>query len=349
MYLGAPFTFAALQQWPKSRTYCSGVGLATIVLALIISSFSRRVWHLILTQGILYAIGGTMLYTPAILFLDEWFIQRKGFAYGVMWAGTGVGGISIPFVMNWGLGKYGSATMLRAWAVALIILSAPLLHYVKPRIPLSLTPHRRRRFDFAFLRTSTFWVLQAGNILEGLGFFIPNIYLPTYARTLGLSSVAGTVTIALYNTTSVFGQVILGSLIDKLHVTTVILISTLGATLSVLLFWGLAASLPLLCIFALIYGLFAGGFTSTWTGVIKEVQKSANGAEAGMVFGLLSAGRGVGSVVTGVLSEALLRDGGFAGDAKGGYGTGYGPLIVFTGITAALGGVSWVGRRVGWV
>jgi len=238
--------------------------------------------------------------------------------------------------------------VLRVWALVLAILSAPLLYYVKPRIPLSLSS-RRRRFDFAFLRTSTFWILQTGNILESLGFFIPNIYLPTYARTLGLSSVAGTLTIALYNTTSVFGQVILGSLIDKLHVTTVILISTLGATASIFLFWGLAASLPLLCIFALIYGLFAGGFTSTWTGVIKEIQKQESGAEAGMVFGLLSAGRGVGSVVTGALSEGLLRDAAWVGDAKLGYGTGYGPLIVFTGISAALGGVSWLGRRVGWV
>ncbi len=25
-----------------------------------------------------------MLYTPAIIFLDEWFILRKGFAFGVM-------------------------------------------------------------------------------------------------------------------------------------------------------------------------------------------------------------------------------------------------------------------------
>ena len=32
-----------------------------------------------------------------------------------------------------------------------------------------------------------------------------------------------------------------------------------------------------------------------------------------------------------------------------GYETGYYALIVFTGISAMLGGISWVGRRVGWV
>lgn len=55
-----------------------------MILALVASSFSRRVWHFILTQGVLYAIGGRFLYSPAILYLDEWFVRRKGFAYGVM-------------------------------------------------------------------------------------------------------------------------------------------------------------------------------------------------------------------------------------------------------------------------
>jgi len=250
--------------------------------------------------------------------------------------------------MNWGLYKYSSSTMLRVWAIVLVLLSGPLLYFVKPRLPVSATTYPRR-LNFAFLNTSTFWVLQIGNILESLGFFIPNIYLPTYARSLGLSSVAGTVTVSLFNTKSVFGQVILGSLIDRLHVTTVILISTIGATLSVFLLWGFSASLPLLCIFSLVYGLFAGGYTSTYTGVIQEVKRIDNRAEAGLVFGFIVAGRGVGSVVSGLLSEALLSKRPWVGEAVAGYGNGYGGLIVFTGVSAMLSGVSWVGRRVGWI
>lgn len=84
MYLGAPFACAFLQRYPNVRRKCSVVGLVVISLALIISSFSTRVWHLILSQGVLYALGGSMLYMPAMVFLDEWFVQRKGFAFGVM-------------------------------------------------------------------------------------------------------------------------------------------------------------------------------------------------------------------------------------------------------------------------
>lgn len=250
--------------------------------------------------------------------------------------------------MNWGLNEYSFSTMLRVWSVVLFLLVGPLLYYVKPRLPVSSTSHTRR-LHWGFLRTSTFWFLQMGNILESLGFFIPNIYLPTYARSLGLSSIAGTVTVSLFNTTSVFSQVILGFLSDRLHITTVILISTIGATVSVFFLWGFSTSLPLLCIFSLVYGLFAGGFTSTYTGSIQAVQRADNRAESGLVFGLLAAGRGIGSVASGPLSEALLSERPWVGDAILGYGTGYGALIVFTGVSAMLGGMGWVGRRVGWV
>ena len=257
-------------------------------------------------------------------------------------------GVIIPFVMNWGLSRYGFRTMLRAWAITLVLLSGPLLLFVKPRVPLALSSHTRR-FDLRFLTTSTFWILEAGNIFQGLGFFIPSIYLPTYAQSLGLSALASTLTVSLSNTTSVVGAVILGALIDHLHVTTVIAISTIGATASVFLLWGLANSLPVLCLFALVYGLFAGGFSCSYTGIIKEVQRRQPGTEPGMVFGFLAAGRGIGSVVSGPLSEALLSTRPWEGDAKLGYGTGFGGLIVFTGVSAALGGVSFLGRKAGWV
>ena len=348
MYLGAPVTLTILQRYPTQRRRCCILGLSLIVLALVTSSFATRVWHLILTQSVLYAIGGSMLHTPTIVFLDEWFIARKGFAFGVMWAGTGVSGVCIPLVMNWGLNRYSYPTMLRVWAITIVLLSGPLLYFVKPRIPVTAATHARR-LDFGFLKTRTFWTLQFGNILESLGFFIPNIYLPTYARSLGLSPIAGTVTVSLFNATSVLGTVVFGSLTDRIHVTSVILISAIGTTLSVFLLWGLSASLPILCIFSVTYGVFAGGFSSTWSGCIKEVRKIDRRAEMGLVFGLLCAGRGIGSVVSGPLSEALLNERPWEGKAFAGYGSGYGGLIVLTGVSALLSGVSWIGRRVGWI
>jgi len=87
--------------------------------------------------------------------------------------------------------------------------------------------------------------------------------------------------------------------------------------------------------------------------MMAEVQKQEEGAPFGLLMGLWSAGRGLGAVVSGPVSEGLLRGGwrGGVGRGKmgGGYGTKYGVLMVFTGASAFGGligvGSRWVGRK----
>ncbi|KAL8835836.1 MAG: hypothetical protein Q9170_003159 [Blastenia crenularia] len=58
-----------------------------------------------------------MVYDPFIFYLDDWFVKCKGLAYGIFWAGAGVGSSVLPFVMEWGLRNYGFRTTLRALGV----------------------------------------------------------------------------------------------------------------------------------------------------------------------------------------------------------------------------------------
>lgn len=85
MYLDLPIIFGLLQRFPKFKRIATAVGLVIMCLALSLSSLANNTTHLILSQGIAYAIGGSLVYSPTILFLDEWFVKRKGFAFGVMW------------------------------------------------------------------------------------------------------------------------------------------------------------------------------------------------------------------------------------------------------------------------
>ncbi len=147
----------------------------------------------------------------------------------------------------------------------------------------------------------------------------------------------------------VLGTIVLGAQIDRLHVTTVILISTLGAALSVLTVWGTSTALPVLCAFSIMYGFFAGAFSTCWTGIVKEIQTSDTQADTGLIFGMFLAGRGVGNLASGPLSEALLTGKPSYDDVRLGFKTSYGMLIVFVGVIALLSGLSFVGRRLKWV
>jgi len=253
----------------------------------------------------------------------------------------------IPFLLNTLLSHYGHRTTLRIWALTILLLSMPLLPFLRPRLPISQTTHSPR-YGLSFLSSPSFWLLQAGVVIESLGYFLPSIYLPTFAAHLGLSPSTGSLLVALLNGAAVFATIIMGMLIDRFHVTTVILLSTIGATLSVFVLWGLSTALPLLVVFSIMYGFFAGGFVSTNAGIIKLMKGHDQSADVGMMIGVTSAGRGIGSVLSGPLSEVLLRGGSWKG-AGNGYGSGFGELIVFTGVTAAVGGMSFFGKRLGWI
>jgi MFS family permease len=245
--------------------------------------------------------------------------------------------------MQWLLNSYGHQTALRVWAVTLFVCTAPLIYFVKPRLPISHAS-RVKSFDLSFVWNKVFLVYQICNIVEALGFFLPQTYLPSYARMLGASNLTATLTLVLLNVASVFGCIAMGTLTDRYHVTTCILICTIGVVFGTFLIWGFSTSIGPLYVFCIVYGLFAGSFSSTWPGVIRETQKQRRSADLGMVFGFLAAGRGIGNVVSGPLSEVLLRGNPWRMTADFAYGSGYGPLIVFTGITALLGGFSILAR-----
>lgn len=263
-------------------------------------------------------------------------------------AGTGVSGAAIPFIMSWSLQHFTFRTILRAWGLANFVFLAPMLFFIKPRVPVTGDGPPRRRINWKFVWSPAFLCFQVGNTLHGLGYFIPGIYLPSYATSIGMGTTSTTATVALLNTTTVLGCISVGMLIDRFHVTTVLCILAVGSTIATLVLWGLSTQMPTLLIFSAVYGFFAGPYTSTYTGVVTEVRKQDSGAELGLVMGLLAAGRGIGNIASGPLSEALLRAQNVQGRTKSGYNGAYENLVLFTGVCVACGGFGFAARRLGW-
>lgn len=85
MYMAGLVLFPAYKTWPSLADRSKWAGLPIMAAALIGASFANKVSDLILTQGILFAIGGSIVYFPVLVFVDEWFIEKKGFAFGIMW------------------------------------------------------------------------------------------------------------------------------------------------------------------------------------------------------------------------------------------------------------------------
>jgi MFS family permease len=243
---------------------------------------------------------------------------------------------------------------MRVLAGMFFALAMPLGVFIKPRIPHELVV-KRKLFNLQSARSGFFLTHQAANIIQASGYYLPNIFLPEFARErFGASPFLATLTIMLFNLAATAGLTIMGALSDRFRSTTCILISAVGSIVTVFLLWGLCTSLPVLYVYSILYGLFAGCWPSVWPAIIRET--SVRGEERGwgfvdsmMTYGLLCVGRGIGSLIAGPLSEGLLKGMPLQGQAFASYGSGYGVLIIYTGLAAVVSGSTFFLDKFGWL
>lgn len=230
----------------------------------------------------------------------------------------------------------------------MVVVSIPVLTFLRPRLPISGS-HRSRPISTAFLRSPLFWTFQAFNIIQGMGYFLPSNYLPSYVEARGLTSTFGSLSLLMLNVAGSFGCILVGALVDRFDVTHILFGVSILAGLSILTLWGLSTSIAPLVIFCLAYGFTGGAYSSAWGGVVKDIQKNDAGVDTSLLFGLLAAGRGVGAVISGPLSEALLSHDHVFHMVKSAYESEYGVIVIFSGCTVLAGGLSWIVRRTGFV
>lgn len=352
MYLSMPFLFALFtRRFARRRQLAALCGAAITCISFLLSTFSTDVWHLVATQGVMAALGCALIYSPTTLSLGEWFLtSNRAVAYGVVLSCKNIVGSAFPFLLRVLLDRYGFRITLRIWAAVVAGTTIPTIFLI-PTHPSSVSPSTRRpqRIPWQFLKHQTFYIYSIAIMLQSCGYGIPQTYLNTYAHEVTLlSQTSATLLLTLFNAPGIVASSFFGYLSDnkRLHfsATTVTAVSAFSSALSAFLFWGLTSegSMVLLVLFSITFGFFAGGYSATWGGVINELEREAaqrnEAIDSGMLYGLLNGARGIGYVSGGLVGVPLLKAGSVSSVGSSGYGTTYGPLIIFTGLSSVFGG-----------
>lgn len=352
VYLSMPFLFALFtRRWARKRQTAALCGGVLTGISFLLSSFSTHVWHLVATQGVMAAFGCALVFSPTTLSLGEWFnTSNRAVAYGVTLSCKNIVGSACPFLMRALLDRFGFRITLRIWT-AIAAGTSILAIFLIPNHPSSIsssTP-RSRKIPWEFLKHPSFHIYSFATMLQSSGYGIPQTYLNTYAHEVTLlSQTSATLLLTLFNIPGIVSSSFFGYLSDNRHFTlsaaTVTSISAISSALSAFLFWGLTSqgSMALLVLFSMTFGFFAGGYSATWGGILNELEHDAaqrnEAIDTGMVYGLLNGARGIGYVSGGLAGVPLLKAGSMTSVGRFGYGTAYGPLIIFTGLSTVFGG-----------
>jgi MFS family permease len=307
MYCSGPVVYPLISRYPTVRRPLAWFGTFVCGASLFAASYVNNVRALVGLQGATYAIGGALLYAPCISYMSEWFVAKRGLANGILFAGTASGGAVLPLVLPPLIKAHGTSKTLRILSLVSVSCLLPALPFIRGRLPETNRAHApgRRVSQYAFLKAGTFWATFAVSMLQGFAYFVPIIWLPSFATSLHATPARASLVLSLLNTSAVLGRLSAGFLSDRLD-PWALGASTLGLTATAtLLLWGVAAhTFRGLAAFALAYGTLAGGFTSLWNGLTRELTVGDPRA-ATSLFGLLMLSRGLGNVLSTPLSNRI--------------------------------------------
>ncbi|KZV92632.1 MFS general substrate transporter [Exidia glandulosa HHB12029] len=381
MYMAALVVMRVCPRYPWIKRPMMLSGLFISTAALVGAAFSTEPWQLLLTQGVVFSIGGSALYYPAtsllcaIFFLSstlselcrfEWFVERRGLvcffprcspriyssqASGLILSGTGIGGIVVPFMVNALLYKYGMRSTFLAMAGILCLCVLPILPFLKSRYPANRAASSRQaaRINYSVFRSIPFWCLLLSNWMQSLGHSVPSLYLPAFASDLHLSGTTGVLVLALLNGASVPGRIFMGFCSDRFDLRIPMLLSCLGSAGAVFFLWGFTNSTGLLVAFALCYGFTGGGFSSMWPRFVSSIAKD-DPHTSYFLMSTFYAGRGIAYIVSTPISTGLLNTRSAWGSRSAHYAygmKGYGVVIFFTGMILLGSGIGVASRSFG--
>ncbi|KAJ3776698.1 MFS general substrate transporter [Lentinula raphanica] len=317
------------------------IALLVCVVTLVVSSFATQVWELIVLQGVVFGLAAGVLYAPIVMWLSEWFVQRRGLAGGIIFGGSGVGGFVFPLAIGACLDKVGFSWTMRIWAIVLGVCCSLALIGSNPRLPVRKPGIDRPRSSWpsgmmGFLKNPLLLCMLATNAVQALGFFPVSVFISTYTSTLTTSTISPTIVLALFNASSVVCYVLFGRICDSYPYAGVILFSGLGSALAAFLLWGFATNLGLVFAFALVFGGLSGGFPGVWPAAATEIAgRSIRSVHehTSLAFGAFGVVKGIAAIV-GPIIAASLHDKRQAGSYEKYGDHGYRKVEIFVGVMA---------------
>jgi MFS family permease len=306
-WLATPLTNALVIRYLDHRIHMLWLGWALCILGLVGASFATQVWHLHLFQGITYGAGWVVYWSPVLVIVNEWWIERRGLAYGIWFTASNASGLVMPFVIGKSLDRYGFRVTLRLYALASVLVAGPALLMIRPRPSRSRLSSKQKAFPgllpLHLLRNTHFYLFTTAIFLQSLVYIIPNVFLPSFADSLNLPRGSGPFLLALASVATICGQMTFGYFVDKHHPYTLVSLSTSLCSIAAFLVQR-ASKFTALGAFALLWGFLAASYDVLFARICTVLTDEAD--EALILYGFLSFERGVAVLLEGSISVIIV-------------------------------------------
>ncbi|KAI7858908.1 major facilitator superfamily domain-containing protein [Circinella umbellata] len=291
-----------------------GLGGIFTSLGLFLASLSTEVWHLYLTQGVLFGFGCSFLYMSIATVIPQWFTTRRATAMGICSAGTGLGGLAISPLANSLIEKYGihwAHIILGFFSLGVCALGTIL---IKDRLPRSYVKKQpiKSPFQFSLLKMANFDIWLVGSVIALLGYLAPLFYLPKYAAHIGLDPIDSSNLLSILSAMGAVGRLGLGYAGDKIGRLNMFIITSILSGIFSYTIWPFATSFNILLVYCILWGLTSGLYYALAAPITASVVGMDKLAPGLTITFFLSAIAAMGAPICAAIQEAT-PDNGYIG------------------------------------
>ncbi|KAI9296040.1 MFS general substrate transporter [Neoconidiobolus thromboides FSU 785] len=306
------------------------IGNFIFSISLLLASFSTEVWHLFLTQGIMLGMSSSMAFFPAVSISSQYFKKYLGVATGICVAGSGIGGLVLSPITQKLLEVLGFRWTLRIMALFALIGGSIASLFIKQRI---FSKRMGKFIDFTIFKDKRFLLLVAGGFISSLGYLIPFLILPSYAKDCNIGVGESAILLGVLNGGNALGRVFLGIMADKLGKLNIMALGIFFTGLFCLISWLFSSTFVSLIIFCILYGSVAGALIA----LLPVTSASLFGLNnLATINGLLYVANGIPSLIGTPLATALIN---LSSNGNNHGPSSYLPVILFSGISGIVGSV----------
>ncbi|KAJ4413177.1 hypothetical protein N0V91_000151 [Didymella pomorum] len=271
------------------------------VFGLMMTSLCTEYYQFILAQAICSPLGLNCIFNAATSTIPTWFLKKRGIAYGIMAAGSGLGGIIIPIMASHLIPEIGFGWTMRAIAFMLFGLLVIAIFTIKSRLPPRPRPLSFPVFLEPF-KDMRFVLLTASSFFFFMGLFIPINFIEVQAISDGMSTRLAGYLLAVLNAGSIFGRIIPGALADKVGVFNMQLLFCTMAGIIVLALGLPASGNAAYITFAALYGFASGAYVSLFPAQMAQISEVHQiGVRVGVTFAVVSVAGLVGNPIAGAI------------------------------------------------
>ncbi|KAL3229725.1 putative transporter ESBP6 [Nakaseomyces bracarensis] len=244
------------------------LGDAVLLAGFLLASFSKKIWQLYLTQGVMAGCSIAMVCVPATVVLPGWFLKKRAVAMGLSLLGTGLGGVVYGLAANKMIQTQGNTRLaLRVLAITCSVSILVATALVKERVPkksVGLKSWKKIREQFRTMFTINLYrkpfvlLIAVWFSFALLGYIIMVFTMSPYAIARGMSAHDASTLTAILNGAQSIGRPCMGLAGDRFGRTNVTIVLTCCLSIFLFGFWIPAYTFVQLIFFSICVGSCVG-------------------------------------------------------------------------------------------